>query len=62
MKISYLEIYNEKIFDLLRDNFEEQQKLYIFENKEDNDFTVGNSIVSTAENLDEALELFRKGE
>ena len=38
VKCSYIEIYNEQIYDLLREEFEENQKLFIYEAVEQNEF------------------------
>ena len=54
VKCSYLEIYKESVFDLLRDEFEEEVKLNIYEDVEKNEFIIKGAIEEEISSYEEA--------
>ncbi len=62
IKVSYLEIYNENIFDLLRDEYEEEQKMQIFEDVKNKEFVIKGCMEEYVESFEESMVIFEKGE
>lgn len=58
---SFIEIYKEKIYDLLRENFEDQQKIFVYENQENKDFIVHKATLKKISNMEEAIHLLNMG-
>ena len=62
IKCSYIEIYKENIYDLLRDEFQKEKCLTIYEDVKKGEFNIKNSLEEHITTYKEAVETLEKGE